>query len=321
VAYSAGTINSSFGNSGQQMLTAIEEALTAHPAWEFVEGVTVSFAWRVWRCSGAQNMSGEDFHIALTYGSGVLMVKVFEGWNTNGKLAQKIVPNDSGVVPSGDGSYASAGVTLEASGLSTILTPQVNLSTSVATNWNIHVSKSRLFASAWHTGGTPTQWTMSALLVGLATPRAGYPKCLFGARSGMIFETYQSPTSGYSAASRGVNGVAASHRIGIYPASPAREGMVRAGANIPDPISGDIVGVPVIIVGPESMSYNAYVPGTMGWRATLDDVLFFNEPWYTYVSDMRPPGDIAEIGGVSYVKFGTPTGVGGGLWVRMDSDI
>jgi hypothetical protein len=192
-------------------------------------------------------------------------------------------------------------------------------------NWNVLVGKSRLFAGTWFSASPFASWTIGTIVVGLATPRPSFPKCLYlftpygGA---MLSETAAYWGDGYSSATRGITGIQYSQRIAALPATPAREGMIRAGSPVADPITGALVAVPVIIVGPDAMGVNAIsTGGSMGWRATMDDVICFNEPYGSTISIIRAPGDIASIGGVDYVKFGNAYQNGTGLWVKETSDV
>lgn len=103
MGYNTGTITSATPASA--LVTAIEAELTAHGGWTLMSTVVISTkTYRVWRCN-ATNAFGTAFFIFfdfLTDGTGTVLIKAMEDWETGGAAAsraRRLVALDASVVP------------------------------------------------------------------------------------------------------------------------------------------------------------------------------------------------------------------------------
>lgn len=84
------------------LLNAIESALTAHPAWEFVEETASGgYTYRIWKNLGTKNTWGQDFYVwfaRTTSGIDTSDIRygAMEGWNSASKtVVRGAVPTNT----------------------------------------------------------------------------------------------------------------------------------------------------------------------------------------------------------------------------------
>jgi hypothetical protein len=323
--YATGTISGGGLTAASTIYTNLADLMTTHPGWDFVETLGSQY---IWKCLGSQNLASTDFYVGFSVNDPWLYIYAGETYDISTHTIGKFVAWDQNAPQNPDGTrnYTQPMNTLVMNNALGVSAWQGSWGSGITwpVNWNVMVTKSRLYLSSWYTTAAGSNaWSMTGTIVGLATARAGYPMCLFVARNHNPYEVNAyGGSGGYSVASRGIQYVQYSDKIAFLPATPAKEGLVRIGSVIPDPVTGATVGVPCIIVGPDGFAQsNIPTASGMGWRANLDDVVLFNEPYTNTIADIRPPGDVAQLGGVNYVKFAGQSAFGMGFWVKQDSDI
>lgn len=126
MGYVTGQITSSASHL-DDVITAIEAEMTAHPAWTFIEeyDISATVRYRIWRNEWDQNDWGESFYIAFAFDPNYgttddFSIKVFEDWDAGNKTAARGCPNPSRTQTIGaDGSlrgttYDSLGTSINA---------------------------------------------------------------------------------------------------------------------------------------------------------------------------------------------------------------
>ena len=144
MAYSSGT-ETSDGAATATLVGKIEDALTAHAAWEYVEEVTEGgYTTRVWKNKGTENDFGSDWYLALmrTSDTSDLMFKAAEDWDGSNAIRGCLNPGSESYVESTYRSrYGDTGYPWSDSKWNSY----VNIATHTSSfSWIIHVNNKRL---------------------------------------------------------------------------------------------------------------------------------------------------------------------------------
>lgn len=211
MTYVAPTAVTSDAAPSTTLLTAIESALTTHPAWEFVEERVVStYTCRVWKCLAAYNAQGIDFYIAFrrataTIGTSLIDVLAGETYDTGtGNMTRYCPPTGSTYTP--DGTYnAITGATA-----SNLTIPYIrSITTSTVTfTYSLLVTNNALMVYCSTTSGfiyvgifnsVWTEWGTKEFPLIVASPGATAPNASISRLPGVTTSTSSAASTTISA--------------------------------------------------------------------------------------------------------------------------
>lgn len=147
MSFHTGTITTS-STPAADLIALAHTHITAHPAWSHVKDVTISsVVHRVYRCSGAYNAHGSDFHVAL-YGSTStnLGMKVFEEFDTGTDQYTNPVQTAAGFsrAVASDGALSGVGVSWTLDASPAALGAEVLVTGTIATVWAVGITNNTL---------------------------------------------------------------------------------------------------------------------------------------------------------------------------------
>ncbi len=299
--YTAYTVPAS-ASPAAGLVTAIETALAAHASWSFVEEVTQTDVHRIWKCSGATNVAGIDFHVAFVKPATAtsLGVKVFEGWNSGTDRMHRPVPYNSTALPvAGDLTTGATDLLLtDTSTAGRAHAPtRTSLSTSIDIVAHVFVTKSRLVVV---TAGTNAQLVLvaGAFPVQAAITDARFKNIMLSLQQTQMGSSSPGGTGNDTAGftrSMPVGGGSCWGAL-VAPASMLREGTVTsATSTAADPATGRFLASEVALLGP--ISGSAPAPG---FRSIWPDAVLI-------AGNAATGGDtVLGPAGVEYVILGQP---------------